>query len=373
MDMCLFSSGIAGIAQSVGRASPLTSVVSRRSFFGAVADGASASPRRATRGERSGRPSVRYAHTVTSASAEKKTPVGFIGLGHMGALMAMRLQKHGFDVHVWNRDQAKAAALVEAGAKLAKSPAEVVEGSAYTFTMLADPEACNAVFFGKDGVLEALAGGKGHIECSSIDPESSIKMAEAAAAKGGRYLEAPVSGSKGPAADGALVFMTAGDESLHKEATPALDVMGKKAFYLGEAGKAMQMKLLVNMVMGTMMAGFAEGMALGAAMGLDQQTVLDILDLGAMSNPMFRVKGPNVIAGSYAPAFPLKHQNKDLKLALKLGYEYQQPLPVASSASKQYEGAVSDGLGEQDFSAVYEQLKIEAAEEGEVGKMWFGN
>jgi glyoxylate/succinic semialdehyde reductase len=100
---------------------------------------------------------------------------------------------------------------------------------------------------------------------------------------------------------------------------PAFGVLGKRSFYLGAAGAGAHMKLVVNMVMGGMMASFAEGMALAEAAGLQQSDLLDVLDLGAIANPMFKMKGPALSARAFPPAFPLKHQQKDLRLALALG------------------------------------------------------
>ncbi|KAI3526401.1 hypothetical protein L1887_05653 [Cichorium endivia] len=180
----------------------------------------------------------------------------------------------------------------------------------------------------------------------------------AVVAKGGSFLEAPVSGSKKPAEDGQLVILAAGDKGLYEEILPAFDVLGKKSFFLGQVGNGAKMKLVVNMIMGSMMNAFSEGLVLADKSGLSPKTLLDVLDLGGIANPMFRMKGPSMIQNSYNPAFPLKHQQKDMRLALALGDENAISMPVAAAANEGFKKARSKGLGDLDFSAVYEIFKV---------------
>lgn len=272
--------------------------------------------------------------------------------------MAKNLLAKGFSVTVWNRDSTKCAPLVEAGAKQASSAAECVEASSITFAMLADPAAASAVVFGPNGVLEAMKAGKSYVDVSTVDDTTALKIGEAITAKGGRFLEAPVSGSKGPAEQGQLIFLCAGDETLYSEITPQLDAMGKKSFFLGAAGAAARMKLVVNMTMGSMMGAFCEGMALAEKSGLEQSQLLEVLDLGAMANPMFKLKGPSLMKRAFPPAFPLKHAQKDMRLALALGDQLGQPLPVSATANEAYIRAKAAGYGDSDFAAVYEAVQM---------------
>eukprot|EP00955_Chlamydomonas_euryale_P021769 229897-Chlamydomonas_euryale.AAC.2 len=175
------------------------------------------------------------------------------------------------------------------------------------------------VVFGESGVLSAMGNNKGYIDMSTVDEATSKRIGEAVITKGGRFLEAPVSGSKKPAIDGQLIILAAGDESLFKEAEPAMAKMAKRWMHLGETGAGARMKLVVNMVMGSMMEAFCEGMALTEKAGLKQSDLLEVLSLGAMANPMFALKGPAIAARNYPAAFPLKHQQKDLRLAVALG------------------------------------------------------
>ncbi|KAE9615377.1 hypothetical protein Lal_00048424 [Lupinus albus] len=283
--------------------------------------------------------------------------VGFLGLGIMGKAMSINLLRHGFKVTVWNRTLSKCDELVEHGASIGETPSAVVKKCKYTIAMLSDPSAAQSVIFDKDGVLEQISNGKGYIDMSTVDAETSLKISEAIKAKGGDFLEAPVSGSKKPAEDGQLVILAAGDKALYDEILPAFVVLGKKSFYLGEVGNGAKMKLVVNMIMGSMMNAFSEGLTLAERSGLNPGTLLDVLDLGAISNGMFKLKGPTMLKNSYSPAFPLKHQQKDMRLALALGDENAVPMPVAAAANEAFKKARSLGLGDLDFSAVHETLK----------------
>ncbi|KAJ7514121.1 hypothetical protein O6H91_23G028800 [Diphasiastrum complanatum] len=279
--------------------------------------------------------------------------VGFLGLGIMGTAMARNLIKHGFNVTVWNRTPAKCEELVKEGAAHGRNPADIVKKCNITFAMLADPDVALSVVFDENGVLEQITSSKGYVDMSTVDSITSSKISKAVTEKGGRFVEAPVSGSKKPAEDGALVILAAGDKLLYEEVIPAFNAMGKKSFYLGDVGNGAKMKLVVNMIMGSMMTAFSEGLAVADKAGLSQQTLLDILDLGAIGNGMFRLKGPTMLQHSFPPAFPLKHQQKDMRLALALGDEVAQPMPVAAVSNELYKKARSLGLEDHDFSAVY--------------------
>lgn len=282
---------------------------------------------------------------------------GFIGLGIMGNAMARNLVRAGFDVTIWNRSPEKAAPLAALGATLAATPQAVIEACPVTFAMLADPAAAEAVCFGKNGVLEGIAPGKGYVDMSTVDADTARRIGAAVAARGGHFLEAPVSGSKKPAEDGTLVILAAGERSLYEDALPGLEKMGKKILFLGEAGNGANMKLVINMVMGEMMAALCEGLALGGKAGLAQADILDVLDAGALANPMFRLKGELITRGDFTTAFPLKHMQKDLRLAVGLGDRLDQPLFAAAAANEAFKRAREMGLADKDFSALYEAIR----------------
>jgi len=281
---------------------------------------------------------------------------GFLGLGIMGTAMAANLVKAGHAVTVWNRAREKCAPLLELGAEAAATPADVATRSDITFAMVSDPTGSEALCFASQGVLEGLAAGRGYVDMSTIDEDTSRNIATAVTDMGGRYLEAPVSGTKKPAEDGTLIFLTAGDRSLYDEAAPALDIMGKKRLFLGEVGAGARMKIIVNLIMGGMMTAFAEGLGLARNARLDPADLLDVLAAGALANPMFAGKGPLMLAGHYDPAFPLKHLQKDLRLAADLAGDYEQSIPTGQAALDLYTEALEKGLGDLDMCALFKVL-----------------
>jgi glyoxylate/succinic semialdehyde reductase len=281
---------------------------------------------------------------------------GFLGLGIMGSAMAKNLLKAGFQVTVWNRSQDKCAELAPLGAKVAATPAEVTASCPVTFAMLADPSAAEAVCFAPDGALQGIGPGRGYVDMSTVDAGTARRIGAAISAKGGKFLEAPVSGSKKPAEDGTLIILAAGERQLFDDAFPGLEKMGKKSLFLGELGNGARMKLIVNMVMGGMMTIFCEGLALANKAGLETSDLLDVIDSGAIANPMYKMKGAQITQGSFSAAFPLKHMQKDLRLALALGDTLEQPLFSAAAANETFKKAKALGLSDQDFCAVFQAI-----------------
>ncbi|KAL0554241.1 hypothetical protein IC582_008158 [Cucumis melo] len=292
-----------------------------------------------------------------NSSGKEELRVGFLGLGIMGTPMAQNLIKSGCDVTVWNRTKSKCDPLINLGAKYQSSPQEVAASCDVTFAMLADPNSALEVACGENGAASGMSPGKGYVDVSTVDDTTSKLISARIKETGALFLEAPVSGSKKPAEDGQLIFLTAGDKSLYETVAPFLDIMGKSRFYLGDVGNGAAMKLVVNMIMGSMMAAFSEGLLLSEKVGLDPNDVVEVVSQGAISAPMYKLKGPAMIKSQYPTAFPLKHQQKDLRLALGLAESVSQSTPIAAAANELYKVAKSRGLSDQDFSAVIEALK----------------
>uniref|UniRef100_A0A7N0TY41 Glyoxylate/succinic semialdehyde reductase 2, chloroplastic n=1 Tax=Kalanchoe fedtschenkoi TaxID=63787 RepID=A0A7N0TY41_KALFE len=304
--------------------------------------------------------SKRFSSVTISASSkgdEVSASIGFLGLGIMGTPMATNLLKAGCDVTVWNRTKSKCDPLISLGAKYKSTPEEVAASCDVTFAMLADPESAFEVAAGPQGAAKGMSAVKGYVDVSTVDAPTSKQIGERIKETGAMFLEAPVSGSKKPAEDGTLIFLTAGDQPLYEKVSPLLDIMGKSRFYLGDVGNGAAMKLVVNMIMGSMMASFSEGLLLCEKAGLDPSDLVKVVSQGAISAPMFSMKGPAMIQSLYPTAFPLKHQQKDLRLALELAESVSQPTPIAAAANELYKVAKSNGLSDQDFSAVIEALR----------------
>lgn len=279
--------------------------------------------------------------------------IGFVGLGIMGSAMAKNLLKADFKVTVWNRSPDKYPSLVELGATVSASPRAVAESSDVVIAMMATPVAVRSVRDGSEGIVAGLSSGTGYVDMSTVDAKTSLESYRLAHEKGALFLEAPVAGSRKPAEDATLIIMAAGDLELYDSSMPVLEKMGKKILFLGETGNAACMKLANNLVMCGMLTALSEGIALAAGSGLDTAQLLEVLDSGAVTNPMFRLKGPQIAANKEFPtAFPLKHMQKDLRLALRLAEEVGQPLFVTATINELYKKALAENLGDADFAAI---------------------
>ena len=279
--------------------------------------------------------------------------IGFAGLGIMGSAMATNLLKAGFNITVWNRSTSKCAPLASMGAAVADSPRALAEHSDIVIAMMANPQAVQLVRDGRDGIIAGLTKGKGYVDMSTVDVETSIESARLAHDKGALFLEAPVGGSRKPAEEATLTIMAAGDRELYESSLPVMEKLGRKIIFLGETGQAARMKLANNLVMCGALTALCEGLALASASGLDTAQLLEVLDSGAVSNPMYRLKGPQIAANKEFPAaFPLKHMQKDLRLALQLAEQSGQTLFATATINELYKSALAEGLGDSDFAAV---------------------
>lgn len=278
---------------------------------------------------------------------------GFMGLGVMGAGVVKNLLNSGHTVMVWNRSSEKCRDFVKAGAEQGLTPSDVISGSDITFSCVSDPQVCKDIVFGNCGVLQEISAGKGYIEMTGIDAETSQDISEAITSKGGRYLEAQVQGSKCQSEEGTLVILAAGDRSLFDDCQSCFQAMGKSSFYLGEVGNASKMNLVLQLMSGVTLAGLAEGMALADRAGLQQKDVMEVLDLTSLACPILLEKGSAIIEGGFPTHLALQHMQKDLKLSLSLGDQLEQPLPLAATANEVFKHAKRLGYGEHDVSAVY--------------------
>lgn len=174
--------------------------------------------------------------------------------------------------------------------------------------------------------------------------------------RGATRVDAPVLGTKGPAADGTLLFVAGGARDDVAEAQPLFDVMGRKTLHVGAAGQGTSLKMVFNLLLGTAMTAFAEGMALGQALGIEQSDLLEALLGSVVVPPFLEYKRAKLEAGDYEADFPLKWMHKDLHLAAQSAYEEGVPLPLVNAAKEAYAMAARDGLGDDDFAAIYKLL-----------------
>ncbi|WP_281868819.1 NAD(P)-dependent oxidoreductase [Brevibacillus parabrevis] len=279
--------------------------------------------------------------------------IGWIGLGNMGVPMASNLLSAGYAVRVWNRSPEKAAPLVALGAKQTESLAQLVDECDVLFTMVSDDEAVKAIYTGTDGLLSARVSGKLAIDMSTIAPETSRFLAEQSKKVGLRFLDAPVSGSVGPAKEAQLVIMVGGEKADYDVAKPMLDKLGKAAVYLGSHGAGTSAKLAINLLLGITVQGVAETLLFARSLGIDTEQMLEIISQSAVGTPLIRGKAASILADDFPAAFALKHMAKDLRLAREAGVA----TPLAESAQATYRHALEEGLGELDLMAILRHLK----------------
>jgi len=288
--------------------------------------------------------------------------IGFIGLGIMGSRMAANLQKGGHSLVVFNRTREKADSLVAAGARWGNSPAVLAPQVEIVFTMLAHPDAVEEAALGQEGFLSQLAPGQIWIDCSTVNPSFSKKMAAEAEAQGIRFLGAPVSGSKGMAASAKLTFLVGGAASVLEACRPLLECMGNKIIHCGGPGTGASLKIVMNQLLGTVMAAFSEGLVLGESLKLSREVLFEALLGGPAAAPFLSVKRERIEKGDYAHAdFPLQWLQKDLHLAIVSANETGVSMPVTNAAKEIYRSAIQEGHGEEDFSAIYDYLAHKSA------------
>jgi 3-hydroxyisobutyrate dehydrogenase-like beta-hydroxyacid dehydrogenase len=282
--------------------------------------------------------------------------IGFIGLGIMGSRMAANLQKHGYPLVVFNRTPAKAEPLLGPCGAFSDSPAKLAEQVDVLFTMLAHPDAVEEAALGANGFVNHLRSNALWVDCSSVNPSFSKKMAAEAARREVHFVDAPVTGSAGPAAEAKLVFWVGADTADLERIRPLLLCMGNKIVHAGGHGMGTSMKMVVNLLLGTGMAAFAEAMALGQGLGLSQKMLFDSL-LGAPTvAPFLASKRAKLESGNYEAEFPLRWMQKDMHLASLSAHEVGVALPSANVTKEIYQLAMRDGHDTQDFSAIYDYL-----------------
>ena len=282
--------------------------------------------------------------------------IGFIGLGIMGSRMAANLQKNGHSLVVFNRTRAKAEPLLGPCGTFSDSPAKLAEEVDILFTMLAHPDAVEEAAVGANGFLDHFRANALWVDCSSVNPSFSKKMATEAARRQVRFVDAPVTGSAVPAAEAKLIFWVGADPADLETIRPLLLCMGNKIVHTGGHGTGASMKMVVNLLLGNAMATFAEGMALGEGLGISRKVLFDSLLGTPAVAPFLASKREKIESANYEAEFPLRWMQKDMHLAALSGYESGVAMPVTNTAKELYRLAMREGHAVQDFSAIYDYL-----------------
>jgi 3-hydroxyisobutyrate dehydrogenase len=280
--------------------------------------------------------------------------VGFIGLGHLGKTIAKRLISQGVDLVVWNRTKEKAADL---GVPMAGSPADLISQVDVVFMNLFDSGAVAAVLDGENGLLRGRCHGKIIVDTTTNHFDSVGGFYEAAKNHGACYLETPVLGSVVPASSGALTVLVSGDKEAYEQVKPLLEKIGKTFYYLGEPTLATKMKLVNNMVLGTLMATGAEAVALGEAAGVSREMVVNIILSGAGNSAVLNGKRDMLLKEDFPTQFSSALIYKDLHYLQDLAKSLKRPLFTGSATKELYAMTFSKGIAAEDFAAIYKLFR----------------
>ncbi|MBI5160107.1 MAG: NAD(P)-dependent oxidoreductase [Micrococcales bacterium] len=285
--------------------------------------------------------------------------VAFLGLGTMGAAMARNVLRGGHDLTLYNRTTARAAPLVQEGARLASSPADAAAGREILILMLSDDAAVDAVAGGPSGLLAGLSPGAVVVDMSTVDRGTALRTCESVEARGAAYVDAPVSGSRQPAVDGTLLIMAGGRAAALARARPVLDCMGRVK-HVGPVGHGMAMKLVLATLGAHMVVGLGAGLVMGRKMGLGVPDMLDAIGSGAFASPIFAAKGAKIAARDFAADFRLALLHKDQALVLDTMNEVGAAVPTQAAIVALLEEALAMGLGDLDLCAVVKLFEARA-------------
>jgi 3-hydroxyisobutyrate dehydrogenase len=282
--------------------------------------------------------------------------IGVVGTGRMGANMARRLKDVGYPVTaVYDvRKDAAAELGAELGAEACTKLARVTELSDVVITVVTDDKAMTKIFAGKGDNLLKSAKGRIFINCATITPKTHILVEKLAKKAGARTLEGCMASSITQAREGSLYLMCGGEKAVFDTVLPILEKLSKDLRYIGPSGKAAQVKALVNMVMNINTAGLAEGLGLGAALGIDLKTLMEVFSQTGANSRVLVTDGEDMMNREHSCFFSAEHAAKDSGIALKLAKEAKLNLPLATATLAQYAKMTKLGLGGLDKSGIAE-------------------
>lgn len=295
--------------------------------------------------------------TIRSSSVNERPQVGFVGLGAMGSRMAKRLLDAGYSVIGYNRTRARAQSLLDAGLRWAQSPREAAAASEVVFTSVTDPAALEAVTGGPDGILAGLRPGAVFIDTSTVSPSLSRRLAEEVRRRGGAMLDAPVSGAPPMIEQGRLVIMVGGDAAVFDRVKPLLEAIGPTVTHVGPNGRALLLKLAINLSVAGQFHFFAEGLALALKGGVPLDKALDVMLNSVIASGTLKYRGPFVAQMPKQAWFSVAMMQKDLVLALEEARRLGVPLPATAVTNELLSAAISAGLAQEDLAAVFRVLE----------------
>jgi 3-hydroxyisobutyrate dehydrogenase len=282
--------------------------------------------------------------------------IGFVGVGRMGGNMARRLKDRQLNITaVYDINRARATAVAaEIRCAASQHLSEVTAESDVIFTVVTDDNAVRQIFTGAGDNLLVNARGKLFVNSETISPRVHVDLEKAAEKAGAQTLEACMASSIPQAREGTLYLMCGGREETFRKAEPILKELGSVVRYIGKAGEAAKVKALVNMVMNINTAGLAEGLALGAALGLDLEMLRKVFSQTGANSRVLETDGEDMQNREHTCFFSAAHAAKDSGIALELARSLGLDLPLARGTKEQYDRMVAEGLGELDKSGIAE-------------------
>jgi len=284
--------------------------------------------------------------------------IAFLGIGVMGRGMVPNLVRAGHQVTAWNRTPERAAAMREHGAEFAGTIGEAMRGADLVLYCLSNDEAVEAAVFGAGGVLENVAAGQTVVDMSTIHPDLSLRQHAAFAERGAAFLDAPVFGSKNEAAGGGLWIVAGGADDTFERVRPVLEVLSETLHHMGGPATGAKMKLVGNLVVAMQLEALGEAMVMATKAGLDARKVLEVLHVTDFKSPIFDGVGGALIQRDFETHFALKHMLKDANLIARFAQDLNSPIPAAAAARETIKGAVNQGWGEENASAMIKMLEL---------------
>ncbi len=281
-----------------------------------------------------------------------QTRLGWIGTGVMGRWMCEHAMTKGFKATVYNRSKDKLQPLLDLGAKAAATPQEVAENSDIVCAIVGFPKDVREVFLGKEGALAGSKAGTILVDMTTSEPSLAVEIAEAAKKKGVASLDAPVSGGDVGAKNAALSIMIGGEKDVVAAVQPLFEAMGKTIVHQGGPGAGQHTKMVNQILISSNMVAVCEGLLYGHRAGLDMETVLKSVSVGAAGSKALEVLGPRMLARNFEPGFYVEHFIKDMGIALAEAERMNISLPGLGLAKQLYEAVRAQGYGRKGTQAL---------------------
>ncbi len=281
------------------------------------------------------------------------TKIAFLGLGAMGSRMAARLVDAGHTVTVWNRSPLRTAPLADLGAAVADSPRSAAADADVVISMVRDDAASRAVWLDEHtGALRSLGARALAIECSTLSVPFVRDLAGEFDRHGRVLVDAPLAGSRPQAESGALIFMVGGSDEAFRQAAAVLEPMAGAVHHAGESGAGAAVKLMVNALFGAQLGIMAELIALARQVGIDPEAAVEIVGSTPVCSPAAKLSAGAMLAGTFAPAFPIDLVAKDFALLERTAREVSIDLPLCHRTAEVYAQGVDRGFGGDNITGI---------------------